>query len=31
MFGGEIRDPDDSEHVDYGTGISYKPRYLTYR
>lgn len=31
MFGGEIRDAEDSEHVDYGAGVSYNPRYVTYR
>ncbi|XP_057375199.1 arrestin domain-containing protein 17-like [Daphnia carinata] len=30
MFGGNIRDTEDSEHVSYGAGDSYKPRYLTY-
>uniref|UniRef100_A0A0P6EZD4 Arrestin domain-containing protein n=1 Tax=Daphnia magna TaxID=35525 RepID=A0A0P6EZD4_9CRUS len=30
MFGGNIRDAEDSEHVSYGAGDSYKPRYLTY-
>jgi hypothetical protein len=31
MFGGDIREAGDSEHVTYyGVGESYKPRYLTY-
>ncbi|XP_046451060.1 arrestin domain-containing protein 17-like isoform X1 [Daphnia pulex] len=30
MFGGNLRETDDSEHVVYGVGDSYKPRYLTY-
>lgn len=31
MFGGNIRDPEDSDHVVYGVGESFKPRYATYR
>lgn len=31
MFGADIRDADDSEHVDYGAGSQFNPRYITYR